>query len=177
MFFYIRKVKYIYTLFFVSFLSFAEAESVKYTVVKDDTLWALANLYLRDPFLWPQIEREDGLSIGDPKLLQIGTLLVIKKNIASAKALDVLPDFLSKKENFEGIKSDSSHSFEVEPKKFEQYHFYLIKEGLVYAYYRGQHVTIPVEYLKPKPIKVKSLGKNIHIDQKLFDSIFKKDIQ
>ena len=186
MFSYIHKTKYIYICVFVSFFSTAAPSSVQYTVIKGDTLWSLSNTYLRDPYLWPKIKREDGLSIGEPKLLQIGTLLVIGSEIASKKALISLPAFDSEDdkndvlvtkptEKIKSLPNDES----IKPKVSKQtspYHFYLVKNGLAYAYYKGQHVTVPVEYLKPKPVNVKSLGTNVHIDKALLNSIFKKDI-
>lgn len=185
MFLYIHKTKTIYIFFLFSLLSFfatAEPSYVQYRVIKGDTLWSLSNTYLRDPFLWPRIKREDGLNVGEPKLLQIGTLLVIGNEIASEKALKSLPVFTVEENNADKIIADNKvleKPVSVPKKTAKQnspYHFYLVKDGLVYAYYKGQHVTVPVEYLKPKAVDVKSLGTNVHIDKALLNSIFKKDI-
>lgn len=48
-----------------------------YTVKKGDTLWAIAKRYYSNPNLWPKIA--DRNKIKNPKLLQIGTRLVIPK--------------------------------------------------------------------------------------------------
>lgn len=180
---YIQKSLIIYIgllLSIVSIESRSETKSVRYDVIKGDTLWALSESYLRDPFLWPQIIREDGKDIGDPRFLQIGTVLMIGKEIASSYALDVLPDY-------EGVITPSAKTKDkvgsslitqenLSNNKPTSYHFYMVKDGLVYAYYKGQHVTIPVEMLKTKSTDVKSLGSNVHIDKALLNSIFKKDI-
>ena len=48
-----------------------------YTVKKGDTLWAIAKRYYSNPTLWPRIA--DRNKVKNPRLLQIGTRLVIPK--------------------------------------------------------------------------------------------------
>lgn len=48
-----------------------------YTVKKGDTLWAIAKRYYNNPMRWPKIADRNGVK--NPKLLQIGTRLVIPR--------------------------------------------------------------------------------------------------
>lgn len=48
-----------------------------YKVKKGDTLWDLARKYYGNPYLWPKIADRNGVK--NPRLLQIGTRLVIPK--------------------------------------------------------------------------------------------------
>lgn len=48
-----------------------------YTVKKGDTLWDLARKYYKNPYRWPSIADRNGVK--NPRLLQIGTRLVIPR--------------------------------------------------------------------------------------------------
>jgi LysM repeat protein len=54
----------------------AKEEPVEYTVKQGDTLWDIANAFLRDPFLWPFIWKANP-SVANPDLIYAGNKLVI----------------------------------------------------------------------------------------------------
>jgi nucleoid-associated protein YgaU len=54
----------------------AKEELVEYTIKQGDTLWDIANAFLRDPFLWPFIWKANS-SITNPDLIYAGNKLVI----------------------------------------------------------------------------------------------------
>ena len=51
-------------------------ETVRHTIVKDDTLWSLATQYLENPWLWPELW-EQNTYIENPDLIYPGDVLVI----------------------------------------------------------------------------------------------------
>ena len=55
----------------------AESASRTHTVVKGETLWALAQQYYQDPFLWPQIYEANRGQIDDPNLIESAQQFVI----------------------------------------------------------------------------------------------------
>ncbi len=87
---------------FVLFLSIfpvalTHAEVLQEIVVKDgDTLWGVANFYLKDPQRWPEILKFNNLS-SDPNVILPGMkirvpILLIKENLRAAHLLYVLND-------------------------------------------------------------------------------------
>lgn len=62
------------------------ANAVEYTMIKGDTLWSLAKLYLKDPYQWPRITHKDGSKIVDERRIPIGTVVLIPNSLANQKA-------------------------------------------------------------------------------------------
>jgi hypothetical protein len=55
----------------------AQEQARTHTVVKDDTLWDLAQFYYRNPFRWRAIYEANADSIADPNLIYPGEVFVI----------------------------------------------------------------------------------------------------
>lgn len=134
------------------------AFSLEYRMIKGDTLWSLSEAYLKDPYLWPQITYVDGTKVTEPRRMPIGTLLLIKKEIASPRALVELVEETPKTTPTLDVKSSSV--FVVNPsiqkmlaslddkQKNRLWDYYLTsKEGLVRAFYNGQEVVIDVQII------------------------------
>ncbi|MFH1258826.1 MAG: LysM peptidoglycan-binding domain-containing protein [Elusimicrobiota bacterium] len=67
------------------------------TVKSGDTLWGVANKYLKDPRLWPEVLKYNDLPINDPNRVLTGMklkvpLVLIKENLRSAKLVTVIND-------------------------------------------------------------------------------------
>lgn len=67
------------------------ASGQTHTVRKGDTLWGLANSYLSDPFLWPEIYRLNTAVVEDPHWIYPGEVLRVPGTARLASTDDMLP--------------------------------------------------------------------------------------
>jgi LysM repeat protein len=63
-------------------LGLAQGETRTHTVKPGDTLWDLAQLYLGDPFKWPEIYRRNTATVQDPNLIYPDQVLIISGDVA-----------------------------------------------------------------------------------------------
>jgi hypothetical protein len=62
-------------------LAAAQGETRTHTVKTGDTLWDLAQLYLGDPFKWPEIYRRNQSTIQDPNLIYPDQVIIISGDV------------------------------------------------------------------------------------------------
>jgi hypothetical protein len=67
------------------------ASGQTHTVKKGDTLWGLANFYLSDPFLWPEIYRLNTAVVEDPHWIYPGEVLHVPGAARLVSADDMMP--------------------------------------------------------------------------------------
>jgi len=155
-----------YIVLVVSTISCFSSSALEYRMVKGDTLWRLSEVYLKDPYLWPQITYLDGTVVTEPRSMPIGTLLIINKSIANSRALlelteeSVTTSKPQKKKDEPVLNPKYNSTFVVNPsiqkmlnnlnekEKNHLWDYYLTnKEGLVRAFYNGQEVVIDVQII------------------------------
>ncbi|MEP1552871.1 LysM domain-containing protein [Paraglaciecola sp.] len=89
--------KFLAVLVLIPALCFADAITVKesapevYVVKKGDTLWDISNMYLDQPWLWPELWRTN-IHITNPHLIYPGDELRLVKNAAGEIVLEVVRD-------------------------------------------------------------------------------------
>ncbi len=147
-----------------------ENSSLSYSMRKGDTLWSLAKTYLADPYRWPEIEKADGSPIGNPRRMSIGTQLFIPVGIAN----DLAKQELSPSKRALNIDQEEKGVVGINTYPFS---YYITQDAEKVIIYRdGTFITIPKKDLVSNGVNIKQLGKNVNVDKKLLDKLFKKEI-
>ncbi|MCL4557054.1 MAG: LysM peptidoglycan-binding domain-containing protein, partial [Deltaproteobacteria bacterium] len=60
----------------VSGMADADGGKTTYVVKHGDTLWGIAVRFYADPFLWPELWRQNGRMISNPDLIYPGQIIV-----------------------------------------------------------------------------------------------------
>lgn len=58
----------------------------EYVVKPGDTLWGIAGMYLKDPWRWPELLRENRNVVRNPRQLRVGDVLVLRRSAAPVQA-------------------------------------------------------------------------------------------
>ena len=70
------------------------ARPQSHTVVKGDNLWTLAQTYLGNPFLWPELYRLNRDIVEDPHWIYPGEIIRLRSADVTIVAVNVQPDSL-----------------------------------------------------------------------------------
>jgi LysM domain-containing protein len=85
-------------------------QEVKHVVKKGDTLWDLANFYLKNPFRWPEIFRRNTDVVEDPHWIYPGEIIRIWGH-------EVRPEALARADSAGELVSHVARGFEQQPQQ------------------------------------------------------------